>query len=619
MTEDADYKFEVSLSDEVFVNKEISNAMTGSTKDEENRKIRKRYGFKSNRGTSFRKTEVTIRQLYDSMISGKCFTNIFSPKQFHKDGTFGLSEKKDENFEGAYTIGVDIDDTNYSDVEDYVSALSLKPSFYYTSYSNMQYDKNEKFKGARFRLIYVFDSLIQNKYFFRYCAWCLNRIIEEDVQEKITDDCNLRCSQYFNGTNATCEGIHFSSGITNLVYSLDDINVTKDGFVDFLRNRCFYKSLDAERKKEIGTLLFSLQSAETTTFYNDCQNETTTFFVNPNFLSDIDRLDYDEFVRFHRHKYRYIYRKEKDFWIDNTYQYIDDDYFQLYYNVKRVMHVEGKSHRRKKIFERMCLRRILEPTITPHEMIYNAYEDVHRFFDNSDGVFNSDYYYRNCRNCFEMSIEDIEQAYSKNIAYLKKRSPKSKIIFKRGMNFEIGAMNSFRKSLRLQIISENINADLSFKENLEYLNTYVFAISERTLRRYYKELDLKIDEFKLTDDEIAKIIDTKISLNQNYRLIKDTGIKIGKIRFGKIYREKKEKEKGMSTYSHIPNYDIKTSMTFKIRPQTTSIGGKISDTFFDFNISFPMANFDVKKKEYKPVITINLNKILRNTSNSELF
>lgn len=151
----SNYKFDVSLSKESYSDKVISGAMIGTTKDEDNRRIRKQYGFKANKGIGFERTSVTSEELLNSLLDGKVFCHLFNPASTRKDGTFASSQKKNENFIGSYVIGVDIDHTSYNSAEEYVSKLSLQPTFYYTSYSNMQQNEDGTSKGARFRLIYV--------------------------------------------------------------------------------------------------------------------------------------------------------------------------------------------------------------------------------------------------------------------------------------------------------------------------------------------------------------------------------------------------------------------------------------------------------------------------------
>ena len=167
------YRFTVSLSKEEYKDKKICKAMIGSLKTQNNRDIRKEYGFDSRKGISFIETELSSEELLNYLKSGRVFCHLFNPQARRKDNSFGSYEKRNSNFIGSYVVGVDIDKTNYKSVEDYVSKLSLKPTFWYTSYSSSD-------TALKFRLIYVFDNLIENPYYFRFIAWCLNKRLSKE-------------------------------------------------------------------------------------------------------------------------------------------------------------------------------------------------------------------------------------------------------------------------------------------------------------------------------------------------------------------------------------------------------------------------------------------------------
>lgn len=544
----SDYQFKVSLSNEAYFNKEISGAMIGTTKDENNRIIRKKYGYKANKGIGYIETEVTPDSLLTSLINGKVFCHLFTPTTTRNDGSFGSSEKKDENFSGSYCIGVDIDETNFQTISDYVNSLQYKPTFYYSSYSN----KTDK---PKFRMVYVFDELISNKYFFRYCAWNLNKKIELDTKEAITDDCNLRCSQYFNGTNINNPDLIVEYGISNIVYSLNDFNINESGFIHFLNNNCYYKSKSKSRDIEIKNLLeiynnsynYSL-SFTNTTFYNDLQkwdNSNSTGYeainsesytvstdteikYNTTLVNDMSRLGYDEFMKYNRHKYEYFYRVEKSDWIDGLYQFVDEDYFSLYYNVNKVL--DG-SKRRKKVFQRMCLRRIIKPTVDIDTIIFNAYEDINRFFDNSDGVLNTEYITKNALMVFDMSIDDIKEMFSENIAYLKSKKPKSGIILKRNVG-DLAERNEYIKSIRYSLIDDVYDTNCSVSQNLEFINNNLFSICSKTLYNYCA--DRNICTKKVTDDEILSLYDCNLSIRKNIEQMAEYGLKVSKSRLQRL-------------------------------------------------------------------------------------
>ena len=547
---DKEYRFEVSLSKDAYADKKISGAMIGSTKVEENRQIRKEYGFPSNRGIGYEKVQLTTTELLDSLLCGHVICHLFNTNVLRKDGSFGSSQKCDANFDGSYVIGVDIDKTNYVSASEFVSKLTIKPTFYYTTYSNMQ-----EGKGARFRLIYVFEEKIQNPYFFRYCAYSLNRIIERDTNELIEDDCNLRCSQYFNGTNRNAKNIILDYNNTNIIYSLDDINVSREGFIDFLNHYCYYKTRNRDRSNDINYILNILNNSNInitsnnntyTTYYIDLEKKDTSItcdaeseFVSDitnfykcdkEFVSDMSRLDYDEFMKYNRHKYTYTYRVEKDEWIDGIYQYIDEDYFSLYWNATRVQ--DGQK-RRKKLFERMCLRRVMNPEIDANTLLFNAYEDVHRFFE-VDKDLTIDCLVRNVETAMNLNIEDIKENLSDTISWLKSRKPKSGIILRHGITFSLAERNSVLKKIRWTLLSEVYDSNLSVNENIEFINNNLFKVSKSTIYNFLDEFEIKTDNRKLYDSELRDMLDTSLSIRDNVNLLKNKGYKISKDRVSKI-------------------------------------------------------------------------------------
>lgn len=571
MLSNKNYTFEVSLSTEAYSDKKISGAMIGTTKDNKNREIRKEYGFKANKGISFLRTQVTAEYLLESLLQGKVFCHLFNPINERKDGTFGSSQKKDSNFAGSYVIGVDIDYTNFNTVEEFVNALSIKPTFYYTSYSNMVEKEDKKHglvKCARFRLIYVFDTLIKNPYYFRYLAWNLNRIIETDTGELIEDDCNLRCSQYFNGTCKDNASIILNYGITNNIYSFEDINADDSSYIDFLCNVAYYKSKNKDKKEIILKLLqlatnkdyiynnklkkfeevlsnvsvlttinVETENRNTLNYEVDLSAETNSscFSLSTNvILNDYDRLDTEEFMKCSewesaRRQTKYVYRVEKD-WVNNLYQYVEPNYFSLFYYTSTMF--DG-SKRRKNLFQRMCLRRIMNPSISKDEMVVNTIIDIIRFFDNSDGVLNSDFIKRNVESAFSLTIEDIEEQYADTLKWLRNNTkPKRGIIY---INKQ-----AHSKETTYLILDEIYDSSISVTGNLKRINEeYEYIVSKTTIYSYLKDRNIKTDSYKLTDEEIYNIVDINDSFRNNLQFLKDNNIKIGRNRLLKIINNKK--------------------------------------------------------------------------------
>lgn len=131
-----------------------------------------------------------------------------------------------------------------------------------------------------------------------------------------------------------------------------------------------------------------------------------------------------------RNATRYIYRMEKEEWINGIYQFVDDDYFRLPY-IPKTRH-DGEK-RRFTLYQRMCLRKVIKPTITYEELMVGTMIDILRFFDrdreNGD-YLSSDFIKRNIDKCMSQPLEEIKSTYDSSIKWLIKNTrPKRGIIY----------------------------------------------------------------------------------------------------------------------------------------------------------------------------------------------
>ena len=540
----SDFAFEVSLSQECFANKVIANAMIGRSTDEKNTAIRKEYGF--TRGVSYERVTVTPTTLLTSLTQGKCACQLFNPKRPRKDGSFGTSDKCYDNFAGAFCIFVDVDETKYQDMRDFIEHLSLKPTFAYTSYSNQQPGK-----GARFRLCYVFSKPVQEKFHFRYLASKVYAKIERDTNEAIRDKCGLSPAQYMNGVNKHADGIVFDEFFTGSIFDYSDFSCNDYDFVEYLKRYCDYSgSTKSKYKRDIDSILLNnynidinyIESKEKTskskinTVYDGLQK-------NEHLLCDMERLSYDEFMREYRIKYDYIYRVESEEWTpiiaDNRYiqyQNIAEGYFALFYHRNKIKDGQG---RRKKLFQRMCLRRVMRPDVFADELLFNAYEDLHRFFDNSGengaNVITIDELQRNVECAMRLSIEDIEKDYSEMLSFLRSKAPKSGRIYKFGGVTTIAERNKMIKDAVWRIIADNYDWTLTPKENNDYLKMIGIEVSDRTLYSFCKEYNIPTNVSRLYNDSqmIAQYDDT-LSLRANHKKLLALGYKISLGKLSKL-------------------------------------------------------------------------------------
>lgn len=535
-----DFNFEVSLSKESFANKVIANAMIGRSTDEKNTATRKEYGFI--RGVSYERVTVTPSTLLTSLTQGKCACQLFSPKRPRKDGTFGTTDKRYENFVGAYCVFVDVDETKYKDMRAFIDELSLKPTFAYTSYSNQQPGKR-----ARFRLCYVFGKPVKGIFHFRYLAHKVYEKIELDTKETIKDKCGLSPAQYMNGTNKSAKNIIFDEFFTGSIFDYPDFSCSDEDFVSYLQRYCDYSVSQIRRyKRDIDSLLYSLcndkerktwdiSKIKTQAITTDKKIDTCCKF-SERFVCDMERLSYDDFMQEYRHTIEYFWRKEDNkAWtlILTDYGYIEyqdvpEGYFSLPYYRNKIKDGQG---RRKKLYQRMCLRRVMRPDVFADDLLFNAYEDLHRLMDNSgkDGanIITVEELQRNVEDAMRLSVEEIETDYKDMIGYLRSRKPKGGKIYRFGRATTTGERNRAIKAVRWREIADNYEWTLTPQENLENLQAMGIEVGIATIYRYCKEHDIPTHAGKLYKDALVmKMYDETLSLRANHKKLKEQGIKI---------------------------------------------------------------------------------------------
>lgn len=525
MVTNNNFNFTINISGEGYTNKKNATASL-SSKGAEAIGAKKMCFFEHN---------VTVDEFLNYIYEGHSFCNLYrldkdkkywysnskgqkflgyayyrrDGKTATKDG-FKIDFKRNEYFTGSQAIFVDIDETKFKNVSEYIDCLTYKPTVVYMSYSD-GIVKNTVY-SRRFHLVYVFDEIL-NKDEFIYCSTNITKQIELDTNEPIADDCGERISQYMNG----CYG-NDEMYVTYSIFNKNDITEVRTTTInDEMQNDTY----------EAETSITSEKS-------DKCEFDMSI-------IKDWDRyvcgsIGEDEFFKQRnwenlRRTTKYVYRVEKEEWINNLYQFVDEDYFSLFWYINTI---KDGGKRRRNLYQRMCLRRIMNPEITPNELVYNTIVDITRFFDNSDGVLNGDFIVRNIQNCFSYSIEEIAIKYAGELQYLKENTkPKKGIIYKNKA--------AHSKETTYQILDELYNIELSVKDNLDFINNVAgYMLKERTIYNYLKERKIKTDQNKLTDTELLELIDWNLTAKENYEILKDSGVKIGNKRFNKLYKENKK-------------------------------------------------------------------------------
>ena len=485
MKVDPYYEFEINVSRESYKVKSDSKACLSKAGSEA-------IGMSK---MSFQKLMVTPAEFLDMAINGHTFCNIFeydpSKKywiktsagtfmcypEYHKGqnkGDMKLSFKSDRFFKGAYIIFVDIDDTRYTDIGEYIDTLQLKPTIVHPTYSD-NIEKNGKV-SRRFRLVYVFSSMLSIDDFV-----LVSQAIHEHVAlctwEEVEDCCGTRPSQYMNGVYGKTETYR-----TDIIYDL----------VDFPRFKAYAPPTIADETDTEGKFKF-----------------------DEKMLECMERGSYQEIT----HKYSwlgYTYRTEReDDWICSEncsalYQLTDENYLQIWFPNTRVL--DGQ-HRRNKIFRNACLRLLMNPRLTPDQLLYSLYMDRERFFDNSDGVMTIDLLQRKVINAFKkMEAGELEDICKLEIAYWKMNRPKFIVKGHQFLNTQ-SAVNYIGKELRYNELDLLYDPTKSVAENMNN----GLGVSQATLYRYCQDRHL---------DTTPREMPTQAEMRQNARDEKERKIEL---------------------------------------------------------------------------------------------
>lgn len=493
-----DFKFSVNVSIDTYKDKVEAQDCISS------RELAKKHNKSK---MSFIEKTLTTSEFLKAATSGHSFANLFNLdknrkypytwrgfttwtyayyQKGHNKGGLKLNFKTNEYYKGQQVIFVDIDYTEFDSIYDYIDCLTYTPTIMYTSFSDL------KMKGGvvsrRFRLVYVFDKVLNPDEVIT-ASYTLYNSIVNDTNEPIEDECGLRGAQYMNGTNG---GETFCS---NVIYSIDDFKIEREEI-----------NQEVEVKEE-----------------NEVQEKSEEVSIDKYLLRDMERLEYKEFMHYYSRKYPYFYRTERpEDWNEEGWQLTDENYLALYYNVDPV--IDGEK-RRKTLFERMCLRRVINPEATPEVILFNAYVDLNRYFNNDDDVITINCLKANVLNAFKLSIEDIKKRYNAPIKYSSIHRPKF-IVRNVAGETKKQTIAKTRKKLKDEEIGEIYDSSLTIKENLDIFESMGIKIGKSRIYKWVKENGLELKKDTSKKDSIIDYIDKSKSIRENIKILEEKGISV---------------------------------------------------------------------------------------------
>lgn len=460
---------------------------------------------------AFYRMSVTVDEFLQYATTGHAFCNIFSfdPDQKYwvttstgkhyqsypvyrngpNKGAMKLSFKSDQFFYGSQAVYVDVDFTRYTNVMDYLLTLTYPPTCVYMSYSD-GVDKGGVV-SRRFRMVYVLDQIYSREEFIRISTALTDQIVL-DTAEPMQDDCGKRPSQYMNGVYGNNETYK-----SNFIYTAADFPQSEDP--------------PASPPQQ------SQGSADDITF-------------DESLIREMETMDYDRFMHYHSLQYRYVYRTERPGEWNGIYQFTDEFFLELWYPPERQM--DG-MHRRRQLFKRACLRRLIEPGIDANTLLFNLYVDRKRFFDNSDGVLSLDALMTRVKRAMGLTPEQLVAVCSSEIRRCQRTRPK--FIVKSGIRTDWGVLSGIGKRIRWAELDRNYDHSKSVLENADNLD-----VSLSTLYRYCKERFIDTDPDRqmtyrekreakrkakgIEIERFQSIYDPSLSLRQNLVQLENAGL-----------------------------------------------------------------------------------------------
>lgn len=497
----------------------------------------------------FLEADMSISSLHEMIKHGHSFCACLKDKTrwFNTKGV-----KTYNNFKSTNIVSFDVDDVPFSWSGMNEQIKDVRPTIMYETFSN-------GVKGNRYRLLYCFKDDITSTAVYNAVYGKIQDLITSTSQLSITDACGSSAVQLMNGTynNAKSKVFYSEPFSLSKFISADEIeriitdgysskpstnktvkrSVSKsdDGFVEVVNvdeNGIAYSDGDnVQVSSKVQNAIIDnniYNNKKKNTILANCTNKDT-HEVSRLVIRDAEEMEISDFIEKYQHIYPIIDRVERDEWENNKYQFIDDSYFKLCYITDRLK--DGQK-RRMKLFTRAVLRKVIKPTITPDESFYNLMRDMWRYVDNRQDPIEVRELVYICNQVEKEDAEEIRTNYKGLIEKLQRKNPKCGFIIKKS-EYRGKSYNHVKAEVRKEMVLEIYNPLLSIEENLKNIASEGIEISKRTLMYYVKGNGSR----EAKTSQIEALIDTTVSIRENYRRLKEEGMKVGINKVSEIYNK----------------------------------------------------------------------------------
>lgn len=452
----------------------------------------------------FHTVDIKLEELKEKLEQGYTFSGIYSHNGEWKNTGKGILKN---HYIGSYTVNIDLDSQEIP-MEEKLEQIKLLPTLAYKTFSND--DSKGKY---RYRFIYVFDSIILG---------------EENYERIFNEICNANQLNYDRNAKVGYKLFHGTDKevlITGKTYKPSNF-------------KCNLNCDDCGLCKPV-----------TTTSYQ---------FENEEFKNDFSKMPYNKLVTKYKDIYRNIQQSQLPYAdADKPVIELPDDFFEIVRPWKKgmekneIVRIKNHCHRRIKLYNNLVIRRLITPTLTFDELLYNLCFEMAYFIDNSDrtDLITRQQLIGIAENAFIADTSKFNYIKPRksivNYRYTAKYGLSKKQVRSRYNGQKNAQNNTQIKKNNSEIINRFYNPNLTIAENIDYIEDMTgIKFSERTIKNWKKDNGLtksyninsnnkNIKEKKLTIEEqdavYAQLSDKSIkSIMENMNVSQRTACTIRK-------------------------------------------------------------------------------------------
>ena len=406
---------------------------------------------------TYTKKDVSIYTLTNLISCGYAFCAYYT-----NNSEFSMCDKTKENFISTPLIFVDVDNLGGKTSEEFINSLDgdVMPNLWYNTFSSS--DGNE-----RMRLVYVMEKNIDNEHVYRYNSHYIVDKLGIDV-----DNCTFSPFQFYFGTGKQ-QRVQCVNGTKHKVF---DVELKEDN--------------EQERKSANTTYI----KEEEYIIRCNC-----TFDNNSDFIRNYWNLDNRAFILKYTDSIEVINNTPLNYDPAKMYIELPDDYIAIErktYTVYEMRNGEKNfkykdnyrwkdgEGRKKKLFLTAIMRRLMSPTITFEQLLFNTAWEFENFYLNTK----KDYISK--KQVFQIVVSALKEDLESYKTMAKR--DKRKFIVNPYYNNVEGYSNKqlaamAKKAIHYAEIGELYDCNLTDNENLKVLEEYGVKCSLRTLKNFRKD------------------------------------------------------------------------------------------------------------------------------------